>query len=755
MKNFFKKFMYSVLTVFTFLLIGAMVATKYFGVGALVFLIGSIVGVTMAIKKKSPVFNSETDESLDDISLKVEVTAQYTEPPSPKGFKIPPKPIGTVQYVGIDEAVDVHGYQLKGPLWVGPLSSREADYEPSVIDRKQPIDKSGLAEPLGYCSNYSLINNSQRNRYLEWLAGDRSEIDDLGYVFLYFYGMERYVLRCESDDRALKEIRLNEIKNEIGRLRRLFFSNKSFDSYSNQLLDVLYILHWPDRIDERKAAFPTNRPLAAHYVISKLANTDGGDKLDPDWALHWLLGFGGVSRTKTVRDQYPVLRLLFKAHYLKATDGGIKVPTCKTKLCITYKAASGGLEDLSVIQTPDTWCNPIALKRPLTKLAEINKDVMPSLRALAKAIATKDLTSILSAWPQGVPIEAVPKLKQIVERVEVLSKASSSNPIELVARQVGMSIGDKAGIGQLKTLSASLESCGFVLIPDPLVTPTVIKAGENVVTYQGTRIKELSPEGQKVALTIQLGALLALADGAIHKTELEALSKLVKSHPNSAERLYLEHYCAWRSSLRPGTAGIKKHIDQLSSHQKGDIAQFLIDLALADGELPTDEIKQLEKVFKQLGLGEEKVTEMLHRSSAIEAAPKRRDDLGMSSTGLALDANLIKAHEESTREVQKVLGSIFSDEAESDQNDQLHLTENSESDSWHRGRLDEKHDALASWLLSEDAWKMDDIKSKCSALGILVDGAIDTINNASFELYGDSLLDVGDPVEVYKDILQS
>ena len=43
--------------------------------------------------------------------------------------------------------------------------------------------------------------------------------------------------------------------------------------------------------------------------------------------------------------------------------------------------------------------------------------------------------------------------------------------------------------------------------------------------------------------------------------------------------------------------------------------------------------------------------------------------------------------------------------------------------------------------------------TKCTELDLLAHGALEAINNAAFEALGDSLLELGDPVEIYHDVM--
>lgn len=78
--------------------------------------------------------------------------------------------------------------------------------------------------PVGYYPAYSAMTPEQRGQYLRWLCEPARSID-IGYVFVYFYGLERHLALGEFDG-AFEEILY---------LRR-HHRNSSFDSYAKSAL---------------------------------------------------------------------------------------------------------------------------------------------------------------------------------------------------------------------------------------------------------------------------------------------------------------------------------------------------------------------------------------------------------------------------------------------------------------------------------------------------------------------------------------
>jgi len=90
-------------------------------------------------------------------------------------------------------------FSLNKVMLIGNLG-QDAEYnsEPSLIDTSLKVNSYSPdynGENMGYWPSYQNISSSSRAAYIEWLAGDRSDPDAyIGYVFLYFYGIERRIL---------------------------------------------------------------------------------------------------------------------------------------------------------------------------------------------------------------------------------------------------------------------------------------------------------------------------------------------------------------------------------------------------------------------------------------------------------------------------------------------------------------------------------------------------------------------------------
>ena len=134
------------------------------------------------------------------------------------------------------------------------FNNNESD-DPSTIFLKLPIKKPtspDSVEPPGYYPSYAALRPEQRWVYLNWLQDVTEEVD-IGYVFIYYYGLERQLLTGKFD-RAY---------DEILKLRR-YHRNKSFLVYSqSSLMNSPLLMKRPDKLME----------LQQNNVISNFSNS--------------------------------------------------------------------------------------------------------------------------------------------------------------------------------------------------------------------------------------------------------------------------------------------------------------------------------------------------------------------------------------------------------------------------------------------------------------------------------------------------
>lgn len=143
-------------------------------------------------------------------------------------------------------------------LWFfdGPQKNIDASTkEPSGISTLLPLTK-GTPEKLGYWPSYELMSPTQRYAYIQWLS-DIDRETDIGNVFTFFYGLERFIGTSKYNDAVQMIYRL-----------KLHHINKSFNHYSNVALAYAALLH---KSSKPLTYISSSEEDAALLVLSKAA----------------------------------------------------------------------------------------------------------------------------------------------------------------------------------------------------------------------------------------------------------------------------------------------------------------------------------------------------------------------------------------------------------------------------------------------------------------------------------------------------
>lgn len=131
--------------------------------------------------------------------------------------------------------------------------------EPSLLNPVEAVAESSEgAERLGDYPMYQFLSPEQRRGYIEFLASERDEAEDIGYVFLYLYGFERRLVIDAAKPGEVSDEERDDIIDELLRLHAAFgkrsrslahyicmlllYDGSVFDKLAVQELDTLFDL---------------------------------------------------------------------------------------------------------------------------------------------------------------------------------------------------------------------------------------------------------------------------------------------------------------------------------------------------------------------------------------------------------------------------------------------------------------------------------------------------------------------------------
>lgn len=121
--------------------------------------------------------------------------------------------------------------------------------EPSAINVHLPIIEGTTDQKIGYYPAYDKLTSVERFTYLKWLQ-DISQPIDISYVFIFYYGLERFLF-TEKIEQAVEM---------IFELKKYHFENNSFNSYSNDAILIAAMMakrpNWIARLNLRYLSIP-------------------------------------------------------------------------------------------------------------------------------------------------------------------------------------------------------------------------------------------------------------------------------------------------------------------------------------------------------------------------------------------------------------------------------------------------------------------------------------------------------------------
>ena len=121
--------------------------------------------------------------------------------------------------------------------------------EPSAINVYLPIVEGTPDQKIGYYPAYDKLTSVERFIYLKWLQ-DISQPIDISYVFIFYYGLERFLF-TEKIEQAVEM---------IFELKKYHSENNSFNSYSNDAILIAAMMakrpDWIARLNLRNLSIP-------------------------------------------------------------------------------------------------------------------------------------------------------------------------------------------------------------------------------------------------------------------------------------------------------------------------------------------------------------------------------------------------------------------------------------------------------------------------------------------------------------------
>lgn len=683
--------------------------------------------------------------------------ARRSMEPSGSGYGIPapPKGFGPASWIPPGRPIQLAGLTIPGGMiYVGTsLPAPSGGNDPCLIDPSKKLSKAGdfTERQTPYWPSYSEITPSARRAYLEWLAqGRRNPKADVGFVFLFFYGLERRAILDASHGEDAKAD-WSAIAKELQELLAVYGpASGSFRGYGTRLLEFVQLAeHRPDLY---KGPFPRyvrmfEVPLLVRVALGQASAQ--GVPVPAPLALAWARSAADI-RMRTPATRCPEqFDKMFEEKYGQAHGPGLQLTRNRTKLKFVYQPASAGFRGareitLSFGDIPDVT----VLTGPTKKLQAIvdatSADLAAYSRFVGRSPASKDsieasLLLPFALWSGGAR-----------QALASLQKRIGSSIVTMDFKDVLDALGIKGNPQKERTsvLLRSLEASGLGIEPDTMVGARVPKADDKVVLFPldvSEPTSRETPAYRTALLNLQLAAAGSAPDGKLGLVERNHLHHQILAMTmlgrNQQRRLmaHLQLQTVAPASL----SSLKKKLDPIGQSGKAMVAKAMTNFVRAEGAPTSAEMKMLERVYKALGVNPKEVYSNVHAAATGGGTAART---GAAGGGFRLDAAKIAVLQAESEQVSGLLGDIFKEEEVPQQ-----AEEPAEEQNGARAGvlgLDESHSNLARLILSRPQWTREELLDAAADLDLMLDGALEQINEASFDKLGLPLTEGESPITV-------
>lgn len=683
---------------------------------------------------------------------------------------VPPRSIeaSDLRWLKRGEAVDIQGQHLgHGFVYVGKGTNDEQHYaiNPRLTARLGDLTTN---DANGYYSSYSLFSPERRSLYLKWLAEGALASADPSFGMLYFYGIERRLLDLlqkrvpnsaqDEHDLLLQEVQriANLFKNGSGSVTQCclrlcdFAAACTLDRNSIPQLPAEWIKTW-------------ELPFIIRYGIGWFMNEH--KPIPTEWALRWAYLEPNIYlRTPATRCPQE-FEAAFTAVYRKKYGEGLVLQANKTKLKLAYQQGwpmhfgkeirheFSSLPDIAALTAPQQTLKEL-VEQATAEIDEFSRYLGRNPTKTGSLEASLNLPSYL--WPPATTEKWRQFSASIVEPSQPLT-------LESVLRELDPST--EPNVARLPEMVGRLSKVSVGFEPDILAGARRPKSPDWIVLFPLTSeivVERASAEYKKASLMVSLSACVALADGFASEDEATSVERMIASWEHLHIDLRTRLRAQYRLQVRNGIslANLKSRFADFPSEGRLQMALALCSLAAADGKIAAAEVKLLEQIYRALELEPQLLYSHLHVGQRSNQKANAQIEIGSNGeTAYSVDSARLEALRRETDQVSALLAGVFAEE-ESPSPLEWEASGNApEEEEMTQGALmpglDPKHQQFLAELLRRGSWTRTELQAMAARLQIMLDGALERINDAAFDLFGEPVTEGDDPVYVQQSILEA
>lgn len=669
------------------------------------------------------------------------------------------------RWVGQTEALDVGGRSVVLEFaYYGTPTSYEPRHDKSRIDPSLPVDPRGdrSGATLGYWQTYAGLDPKARWTYLDWLESGRSDPTiPIGYVFLFFYGLEQRLL---VDD-AREDVPV--LFAEVRRLVQIYGENYSFQSYASKFLALAAVYEPTEGGPPTQAStrnYELELPLDLRVRLGRRLRDD--QPFDADDALSWVLGLPDVYLRTPGQRCFDEMRELWTARFAVRHPEGLRVRKPKAQVRYEYRAASGAFVTNLTLEIPDVSKVSAALEPLRTLLDGCMEDLSAYSRLLGRDPEARGCLRGDLLLPQELR-PSRPSLARCRDALGV-GAPSAISAVDL-ARVLDLEMeegSDKLSAGLVRQMGVALDALDLGYEPDRRYGPaTALRRNASLILFEAPGGGAVDPDRPAYLAArgmVAVAMLAAASDGEVADSEIDAIERRLRSMPDLQPHEVTRLLACGRALAAdpPKVRAALKKLADVPTASKAALVASAIEAVLADGRVLPDEVRFLEALHAALGLPLNVLYTALHRTGedhgpveVLRSAPEQLVPLPADEerAGVLIDARRLERIRGETTQVSAMLAAIFMED-EPDPQPAAAIPSRPEAGRSAFEGLDAAHSDLLVRLMLAPLPRSE-FDAAAASLRLMPEGAIETLNEWGFDRFGEPVVEDDESVSVVPEIL--
>lgn len=660
--------------------------------------------------------------------------------------------------------VTVAGVRISGGLvYVGTTldkQGRRNDVENCLINPGLRVAQWGDRDgrTMGYWPSYSSMTPEARRSYLDWLAGDRADPTTyIGYVFLYFYGLERRLM-LDGNARDADLVAL-----EVRRLLEVYGANHSFNRYATELLTAVELKSGEPSAQFLARVEPNGYEVPTAIRIALGVRVRDDRVIEPELLYRFAVTHPETRARTPARRAPELMRQLFAQRMLDEYPAGFRYKAARAKpLRKHYKACSGTFEvDIDILggNIPDIahHAQPIGVAR---RFFDACSDALDEYsRVLGRLPGLTPNILAVSKLPKTLRLQQANLLEgRPLDRLLHMSRDADVATVSDIARLAGTDVAANLSKPKLREVSQLLAAFGLGVTFDPAFATRTLSASDPAMVFPIDLETSSEPTDsfRSVQLAVMLGLVVGHADGHFDDRERDTLVQRIASEPS----LTGDERSRLRSELRVNEVHPDrldewmKRLKDISPDSRMAVANELVSVASADGNLHAAEVRKLELVFKRMGLGNQVLYDRLHAGSDVrnaaadEPAQVTPDSPKGDRPPTRIDLSKLRSIRSETSVTANVLADIFAEEEQGFPEPIVVESDTAISEVGTYEGLEQRYGALLNELCLRSSWAVSDFEHLARDAGLMPGAAREAINDWAMDRFDELLIEGDDPVEI-------